>query len=585
MKDATPVAFQSRLAHIWAQAGRSPRNAPSCHFDATLDREDQHGDGLYPEVKNLPARPSFANYVPYAEARMALAGLPIPALALTMPMLAQSADSPSDEFLATASHELRTPIYGVLGLLDITLATDLTDSQRHHLRLARAAAASLALLTNDLLDLSKLKSRGITVNASPCDLHQLLEDVLGAFSIQAQIKGLQLRLACPAALPRRVEMDGMRFRQVLSNLVSNAIKFTSSGHVTVQVTARSATEGSQLRLAVRDTGHGISEHDLTRLFHPFTQLHGPNSGDIPNTGLGLTITRAIVEAMGGRLGVSSAIGEGTTFETDLPVRPPSLMPTEYPRIGARVCLALEDTEEQLMYAAWLQAFGCQCVGPEDADTADAAICDEMLSGSCHSLPRLRLPSQRAIPVIRVTETGGLPGFAQLELHRPLAPWLLHRALWELLLLRRPHSAGVAQDKLTPAIDGIQVLLVDDDPVSAIVSQSMLQQAGAVVTCVANGRDALRAFISGEFTVVVSDLRLPVIDGYKLASWFRRIEARRSNRCTLIAVSASATPAERRRCLEAGMDDFLAKPVLKESMYEVLLRHSSNWAKPAGASAA
>jgi CheY-like chemotaxis protein/anti-sigma regulatory factor (Ser/Thr protein kinase) len=477
------------------------------------------------------------------------------------------------DLLTTASHEIRTPMYGLLGMLDMALSTELTATQRHYMALARASAASLATLVNDLLDLSKLQSGHLTVSPGECDLHRVLDESLGIFSVRAAARNIEFSLCCDAHLAQWIEIDATRLLQVLGNLVGNAIKFTSVGRVSVTIATESISGIHHLRVSVRDTGPGIAPADLEHIFRPFAQFHGASSGSVPNTGLGLTITRSLVAAMGGHMVISSEPGVGSCFEAVLPA--PSLGNAQAPRtLGDTICLSVQDDGEREQLAQWLAAMGCLCVGPDQAEFADAVVCDLSQPVARQTrLPKVLLvpSSGTATAALDATTTGSETACA----YKPLSPWRLHRLLAEVLGREGPQPGPHADSAFWHRLAGARVLLVDDDAVSALVSQSMLEMIGVRVTASATAREATAALMKEAFDVVLTDLRLPGMDGYELARWIRDfqqdIPLRR--RSIVIALSASTAPAARQHCLDVGMDDFVAKPVPREQLYAVLLKHA------------
>jgi CheY-like chemotaxis protein/anti-sigma regulatory factor (Ser/Thr protein kinase) len=486
-----------------------------------------------------------------------------------------SAEPRSDggDLLTTASHEIRTPMYGLLGMLDMALRTDLNPTQQHYLTLARASAASLATLVNDLLDLSKLQSGHFSVTSAKCDLHRLLDESLGIFSVRAAARNIEFSLVCATDLAQWVEIDATRLLQVLSNLVGNAIKFTAAGRVSVDVSTQNIGGHDHLRVAVCDTGPGIAPADLGRIFQPFAQFHGSTSGAIPNTGLGLTITRSIISAMGGQASVSSELGKGSCFEAVMPVALLSPQPALAP-VNATVCLSVADEVERKQYSQWLAEMGCECVGLDRIHSADLVVCDVFHPvAMVSSLPMVQLIPASSVDTLRLESK---PGSTRIQLHKPLTPWKLHDALIELQCgqagsprVQHPEAS------LWKGLAGARVLLIDDDAVSALVSQGMLTMIDMRVTTASDGREAIEALMNAEFDIVLTDLRLPGMDGYDIARWVRDFEHERSPSCrsVVIALSASTAPQERQRCFDVGMDDFVAKPVLREQLYAVLQRHT------------
>jgi PAS domain S-box-containing protein len=376
---------------------------------------------------------------------------------------AVEASNMKSAFLANVSHEVRTPMNGVIGMTELLLDTPLTDEQREYaLQVGRSGDQMLAIL-NDILDLSKIEGGHLELDIADFDLHDVINEACTGAAGQARAKGLTLNVEIAAEMPRRFRGDGRRIRQIVLNLVSNAVKFTAAGVITVKVaTTPAAREGSRVRVVVADTGIGVAPEKLERMFEPFTQADVSTTRNYGGTGLGLAIVKEIVDMMGGQIGADSQPGRGSTFWFE-------------------VQLASPNSGE-----AW----------PSDGEAASGAA----------------------------------------------TQWA------------RPPFA----------------LIAEDSPVNQIVAARMLERCGCRSHIASDGRDAIDAFKAARYDVVLMDCQMPKLDGYETTAELRRIE-NGGRRTPVIAMTANALEGDRQRCLEAGMDDYLSKPMRHAELVEKLRR--------------
>ncbi|MBB1520989.1 response regulator [Aquipseudomonas guryensis] len=472
-------------------------------------------------------------------------------------------------FLANMSHEIRTPLNGLLGMLALSLDGPLNVEQRQQLSIAHDSGKVLVELLNDILDLSKFEAGQLELEHIPFDLGSLVEDTA---SLLSQNAGPNVELTCllDPRLPAQVLGDPTRVRQIVSNLLSNALKFTRYGRVDVRV----APSAGSVRILVSDTGIGIAQEAQSRIFQPFTQAGVGITRQYGGTGLGLALTRRLCEAMQGKLSLNSQEGFGSQFCAELPL--PSHTPAQqWPALSARViafCQANSGLAELL--GSWLSNWGVSYQRLDSDANLGGLQADLLICDSAERLAELRQSSNAPLLLISAyggflssEQTSALAPFEQLA--RPLARAVLQQSLQRLLQPRLDSSASqpAAQpNKLRQA----RVLLVEDNPVNQLVAKGMLAKLGCEVAVTAHGGEALSYLEKNSVDLVLMDCNMPVMDGYEAT---RRIRQNgRWPNLPIIALTANALPDERERCQAAGMNDYLAKPFRREDLATLL----DNW---------
>ncbi|MWV13686.1 response regulator [Pseudomonas sp. R-28-1W-6] len=472
-------------------------------------------------------------------------------------------------FLANMSHEIRTPLNGLLGMLALSLDGPLNVEQRQQLSIAHDSGKVLVELLNDILDLSKFEAGQLELEKIPFDLGSLVEETA---SLLSQNAGPNVELTCliDPRLPAQLLGDPTRVRQIVSNLLSNALKFTRFGRVDVHV----SPSASGVRILVSDTGIGIAEEAQSRIFQPFTQAGAGITRQYGGTGLGLALTRRLCEAMHGRLSVNSQEGFGSQFCAELPL-PSHAAALAWPKLSGRVavfCPANSGLAELL--GSWLGNWGLS-LRRYDSDASLAGLQADLLI--CDSAERLReLRQASGAPLLLVAAYGGFISSAQSselapfeQLARPLARSALQQALQRLLQPRqdsREPASSPHLDKLRQA----HVLLVEDNPVNQLVAKGMLAKLGCEVAVAAHGGEALSYLEKHPVDLVLMDCNMPVMDGYEATRRIR--QSGRWPNLPIIALTANALPDERERCQAAGMNDYLAKPFRREDLTALL----DNW---------
>lgn len=498
------------------------------------------------------------------------------------------------EFLANVSHELRTPMNAIIGMTSMALDEEISPTLRDYLTTAKDSALSLLTLLNDILDFSKLESGKFSIVKEPFNLADVVEDSIKALSNQAFAKGLELVCKVPRDLPREVIGDGIRLRQILTNLVGNAIKFTDTGEVVVAVeVVRIWPNEARFRFSVKDTGIGIPVEEQQRILEPFTQVDSSSTRIHGGTGLGLAISSELLRIMGGRLTLQSTVGKGSLFSFrlsfDLPSRQnlDTLDSLPFDKLRDLPVLIVDDNAtNRKIIAETLTTWGMKPITANDAEQAlgilrqnmelgmkfPLVIVDALMPGmDGYELSRQvrSLSPENESPVLLMVSSADRREFQENEETSPISAYiqkpvtqteLIRAILRAMRLSTGPASAPVDSITNNQPLASLSVLVAEDTPANQKVVTTMLKKRGHSVTVAQNGREAVELFKKQKFDVVLMDVQMPILDGFQATSVIRALERNSEYTTPIIAMTAHAMRGDREKCLEAGMDAYVAKPL-------------------------
>src|SRR5579875_81356 len=533
---------------------------------------------------------------------------------------AVTASNLKSSFLANMSNEIRTPMNGVIGMIDSLLRTPLNDEQRDFANIIRDSAEVLMDIINDILDFSKIEAGRLDLEIVDFDTLHMVEDTVELLAVRARSKGLSLMTYLAPAVPHTLRGDPSRLRQVLLNLIGNAIKFTERGEVVLKVSLESRTSRQAfVRFSVSDTGIGIAEQARTRLFQPFVQADSTVGRRYGGTGLGLAISRHLVQLMGGQIGVESRENEGATFWFSVPLElsnqetdRPSGAPLDV--TDASVLIVDGPPRAREIIHDYCQAWGLRCDRVPDVRQAAEALGERAKGGRPYQLAivdaELPEPGVLALPQAAAGDGGNRPtrfilvssreeqslsqeavrcGYAAC-LKKPIRQSRLYDCIASVLAAAgapsRQAPAGRAAAEPAagpgeqPAEHGL-ILVAEDNPVNQKVAIFQLRELGFATHVVGSGREAVEAVGRGSYSAVLMDCQMPEMDGFAATREIRMREALTGGHCLIIALTAHAIEGDRERCVAAGMDDYISKPVTQKKLKEVLGR----WLADAGAAPA